>query len=65
MFGTRHRAVVARPAAGWSARLRRDLALALLLKLALLAALFFLFFSPAQRPADPAGTVSARLHLPR
>jgi hypothetical protein len=63
--GPRHRALAASPAAGWSARLRRHLALVLLLKLALLVALFLLFFSPAHRPADPAGTVTARLHLPR
>jgi hypothetical protein len=52
-------------ATGWYARLRRHVLLALALKLALLALLFFLFFSAAHRPAIAPGGVSAHLHLPR
>lgn len=54
----------ARPG-GWASRLRRHLAWVIALKIALIALLFALFFSPDHRPQiDPSG-VSDRLRLDR
>ena len=50
---------------GWLGLLRRHLALAIAVKLALLALLFFLFFSAAHRPATGPDAVSDLLRLPR
>lgn len=47
----------------WFARLRRHLGWVLLAKLALLLALFFLFFSAAHRQHVDAARVSDRLQL--
>lgn len=49
--------------AHWLARLRRHIGWMLLIKLAMLAGLFALFFSAAQRPDVDAASVSERLHL--
>ena len=50
-------------AARWFARLRRHIGWMLLVKLALLAALFALFFSAAHRPDVDAASISERLQL--
>jgi hypothetical protein len=42
-------------------RLRRDLTITILIKLALLSLLGFLFFSSSQRPAVDASAVAARI----
>jgi hypothetical protein len=42
-------------------RLRRDLTITILIKLALLALLGFLFFSPSQRPQVGASAVALRI----
>ena len=52
-------------ATGWFALLRRHLVLVLAIKLALIALLFFLFFSAAHRPSPGPADVSDLLHLPR
>ena len=49
--------------AGWVARLRRHIGRLLLVKLCLLLALFFLFFSAAHRPDIDAAGISERLQL--
>lgn len=49
--------------ARWFARLRRHIGWLLLVKLALLAALFALFFSAAHRPDVNAASISERLQL--
>lgn len=41
--------------------LRRDVALVIVVKVLLIAALYLLFFSPAQRPAPGSGEVAERL----
>jgi hypothetical protein len=51
--------------AGWIARLRRHLVLVIAAKLVLLALLYALFFSPAQRPDIDAGGVADRFFAPR
>ncbi|PIQ37276.1 MAG: hypothetical protein COW59_08035 [Lysobacterales bacterium CG17_big_fil_post_rev_8_21_14_2_50_64_11] len=50
-------------AARWFARLRRHIGWMLLVKLALLAGLFTLFFSAAHRPDIDAAAISERLQL--
>ena len=45
-------------------RVARDISLALLLKAAALAALYGLFFGPAQRPVIDAGRLAAHLVAP-
>ncbi|MDX2300142.1 MAG: hypothetical protein NW204_10480 [Xanthomonadaceae bacterium] len=50
-------------AARWFARLRRHIGWMLLVKFALLAALFALFFSAAHRPDVDAASISERLQL--
>ena len=52
-------------ATGWFALLRRHLVLVIAIKLALIALLFFLFFSAAHRPSPGPDDVSDQLHLPR
>jgi hypothetical protein len=51
--------------AHWAARLRRHLAWIVLLKLALIGALFALFFSPGQRTQVDAAAVSDLIRLGR
>ncbi|BCT92044.1 hypothetical protein LYSHEL_10680 [Lysobacter helvus] len=51
-------------APGWLALLRRHLAAVIAIKLALIALLFFLFFSAAHRPSPGPDDVSDLLHLP-
>lgn len=48
----------------WRGRLRRDLALLLLVKLAALLLLWLLFFSPPQRQTADAARTGAHLGLP-
>ena len=50
--------------AEWRATLRRELALLLLLKLAALALLWLVFFSPHHRQPADAGRTGAHLGLP-
>ena len=60
-----HRDQVDAGATGWFALLRRHLVLVIAIKLALLALLFFLFFSAAHRPSPGPAAVSEALHLSR
>ena len=53
------------PPARWATRLRRHLTIAFVAKVALLALLYFLFFSPAQRVHVDAGSVAGRFFTPR
>jgi len=52
-------------ATGWFALLRRHLVVAIAVKLALIALLFWLFFSATHRPSTDPEAVSDLLHLPR
>ena len=52
------------PPARWATRLRRHLTIAFVAKLALLALLYFLFFSPSQRPHIDAADVADRFLSP-
>lgn len=65
VFQPFHRDRDAAGSSGWFALLRRHLALAIAVKLALLALLFFLFFSATHRPAPGPAAVSELLHLSR
>jgi hypothetical protein len=48
----------------WAMRLRLQLAIAIAAKLALLALLYVMFFSPSQRPPVDASAVASRLLSP-
>jgi cytoskeletal protein RodZ len=65
VFRFHHRESVEASATGWFALLRRHLVLVIAIKLALLALIFFLFFSAAHRPSPGPDDVSDLLHLPR
>jgi len=65
VFRPLHRHPVDAGATGWFALLRRHLVLVIAIKLALLALLFFLFFSAAHRPSPGPAAVSEALHLSR
>jgi hypothetical protein len=65
VFRFPHREPVEASATGWFALLRRHLVLVLTIKLALLALLFFVFFSAAHRPSPGPAAVSEALHLSR
>ncbi len=53
------------PPARWATRLRRHLTIAFVAKVALLALLYLLFFSPSQRVHVDAGSVAGRFFTPR